>query len=97
MLPVPPPLVRAEASVSVAGYRFFVFAGATAVRASSTQVEYLPLQIVPRVTLTLEPREMLVPPARRGRRLSWSRAFTTTVLRRRNRKWGWMLLRAGPA
>jgi len=69
MLSVPPPVVRAEASVSVAGYRFFVFAAATALRASSTQVEYLPLQIVPRVTLTLEPREMLVPPARRGQAL----------------------------
>jgi len=69
MHPVPPALVRAEAGVRVAGYTFFVFAAATDLRASSTQVEYLPLQIVPRVTLTLEPREMLVPPARRGQAL----------------------------
>ena len=69
MLPVPPPLIRAKVWAKVADYNFFVSAAATEVRASSTQVEYLPLQIVPRVTLTLEPREMLVPPARRGETL----------------------------
>jgi len=42
---------------------------ATEIRASSTQVENLPLQIVPRVTISLEPREMLVPPSRRGQTL----------------------------
>ena len=66
MFPVPPPLVRVKAVASVDGYTFSVYAPATEVRASSTQVEYLPLQIVPRVTLSLEPHEVLVPPARRG-------------------------------
>ncbi|HUJ39493.1 MAG TPA: PIG-L family deacetylase [Candidatus Acidoferrales bacterium] len=66
MFPVPPPLVRAKAVASVEGYTFSVYAPVTEVRASSTQIEYLPLQIVPRVTLTLEPREVLVPPSRRG-------------------------------
>ncbi|HKO03135.1 MAG TPA: PIG-L family deacetylase [Candidatus Acidoferrales bacterium] len=70
MFPVPPPLVRAGAAAMIdgseAGYGFLVSAAVTEVRASSTQVETLPLQIVPRVTLTLEPREMLVPPSRRG-------------------------------
>jgi LmbE family N-acetylglucosaminyl deacetylase len=66
MFPEPPPLVQASFQVSVAGYCFSVSAPVAEVRASSTQVEMLPLQIVPRVTLTLEPREMLVPPARRG-------------------------------
>ena len=69
MLPVPAPLVRARIQASAAGYEFSVVAAATEVRASSTQVESLPLQIVPRVTLALEPREILVPPARRGETL----------------------------
>jgi len=69
MFAVPPPLVRAGVQASVAEYEFFVTAPATEVRASSTQVEYLPLQTVPRVTLALEPREILVPPARRGQAL----------------------------
>ncbi len=69
MFPFPPPLVRARVQATVAGYEFSVTAATTEVRASSTQVEMLPLQIVPRVTLTLEPREILVPPSRRGREL----------------------------
>ena len=67
MFPIPPPLAEARVDVSVAGYEFPVVSAATEVRASSTQVEMLPLQIVPRVTLALEPREVLVPPSRRGR------------------------------
>ena len=66
MLPQPPPLVRAAVDVDVAGYRFTVESPVAFVRASSTQVETLPLQLVPRVTLALEPRQMLVAPARRG-------------------------------
>ncbi len=66
MLPIPPPIVRAKVEASVAGYKFPVEMGVTSTHASSTQVETLPLQIVPRVTLTLEPHEILVPPSRRG-------------------------------
>jgi LmbE family N-acetylglucosaminyl deacetylase len=66
MFPVPPPLVIARVTATVAGYAFPVESAATEVRASSTQVEMLAVQIVPRVTLTLEPREILVPPTRRG-------------------------------
>ncbi len=69
MYPVPPPLVSARTQASVAGYEFSATAAATEVRASSTQVEHLPLQVVPSVTLALEPREMLVAPARRGQPL----------------------------
>ena len=69
MFPAPSPLIRAQIHASVAGYNFTVSAAATEIRASSTQVEYLPLQIVPRVTISLEPREMLVPPSRRGQTL----------------------------
>ena len=66
MFAVPPPLVEARVEATVAGYDFPVVSAATEVRASSTQVENLPLQIVPRVTVTLEPHEVLVPPSRRG-------------------------------
>ena len=66
MFPVPPPLVRVKAVSEVEGYKFSVYAPATELRASSTQVDELPLQIVPRVTLTLEPHEVLVPPSGRG-------------------------------
>jgi LmbE family N-acetylglucosaminyl deacetylase len=69
MLPEPPPLVRAKVMANVADYAFSVEVPVVAVQASSTQVEMQPLTLVPRVTLTLEPREMLVPPARRGQPL----------------------------
>ena len=69
MLPQPPPLVRAAVDVSVEGYKFTATAPVTFLRASSTQAETLPLQLVPRVTLALEPRQMLVVPARRGQPL----------------------------
>ena len=66
MLPEPAPLVRARVVVSVAKYEFPVEVAVAAIRASSTQVETLPLELVPRVTLTLEPRQVLVGPERRG-------------------------------
>jgi len=65
-LPAPPPLVRAAMDVTIAGYRFTAEQPVAFIRASSTQVESLPLQLVPRVTLAVEPRQMLVAPARRG-------------------------------
>ena len=69
MLPEPPPLVRAKVGVSVGSYAFTTEVPVAAVHASSTQVETQALTLVPRVTLTLEPHEMLVPPARRGQPL----------------------------
>ncbi|HMD30499.1 MAG TPA: hypothetical protein VKG84_01230, partial [Candidatus Acidoferrales bacterium] len=69
MFPQPPPLVRAAVDATVSGYRFTAEMPVTFMRASSTQVETLPLQLVPRVTLALEPRQMLVTPARRGETL----------------------------
>jgi len=69
MLPEPPPLVTAAVDAKVGDYDFRAEFPVAAIHASSTQVETLPLTLVPRVTLTLEPREMLVPPARRGQPL----------------------------
>jgi LmbE family N-acetylglucosaminyl deacetylase len=69
MLPEPPPLLRAKLMASVADYPFAAEVPVVALQASSTQVEVQPLTLVPRVTLTLEPREMLVPPALRGQPL----------------------------
>ena len=69
MLPEPLPLVRAEVHAMVDGYNFRVNVPVAAVQASSTQVETLPLTLVPRVALTLVPRELLAPPARRGQPL----------------------------
>jgi hypothetical protein len=66
MFPEPPPLVRVRVEANVSGYTFPAEVAVAAVRASSTQVEVQPLQMVPRVTLALEPRQMLVVPTRRG-------------------------------
>ena len=68
-LPEPPPLVTAAVDAQVGGYSFSVLVPVVAFEASSTQVETQPLTLVPRVTLTLAPHEMLVPPARRGQPL----------------------------
>ena len=69
MLPEPAPLLWATADAMAGDYSFPVKVPVVAVQASSTQVEIQPLTLVPRVTLTLEPHEMLVPPARRGQPL----------------------------
>jgi LmbE family N-acetylglucosaminyl deacetylase len=66
MLPEPPPLVSAAVAARVGGYEFRVEGPVVLTHASSTRVETLPIQMVPQVTLTLEPRQILVVAGRRG-------------------------------
>jgi LmbE family N-acetylglucosaminyl deacetylase len=60
MRPEPPPLVQAGVRASVDGYEFAARAPVTAQRISSTQVEEAPLVLVPAVTITLEPRSVVI-------------------------------------
>ena len=61
MLPRPLPLVEARVHAVVEGHGFDVAAPVTALRATSTRVDTLSLALVPAVTLTLEPRQFVVP------------------------------------
>jgi LmbE family N-acetylglucosaminyl deacetylase len=61
ILPRPEPLVRAQLRGTLAGYTFSVEKAAMARRVTSTQVDVLPLDLVPAVTLTVERREMVMP------------------------------------
>jgi len=61
MYPWPPPLVKAKVRATVEGYSFDAEAPVIAMRATSTSVETLPLRLVPAVTMSLEPRQFIVP------------------------------------
>jgi LmbE family N-acetylglucosaminyl deacetylase len=61
VLPWPPPLVRAVLQASVDGYEFKVKIPAVAVQATSTEVLTYPLELVPAVSLTVEPRQIILP------------------------------------
>jgi LmbE family N-acetylglucosaminyl deacetylase len=61
VLPWPPPLVRAVLQASVDGYDFTVKIPAVAVQATSTEVLTYPLELVPAVSLTVEPRQIILP------------------------------------
>ena len=61
VLPWPPPLVQAVFQASVDGYAFTVKEPAVAVQATSTEVLTYPLELVPAVSLTVEPRQIMLP------------------------------------
>jgi len=61
MYPWPAPLVKARVRATVEGYSFDAEAPVIAMRATSTSVETLPLRLVPAVTMSLEPRQFILP------------------------------------
>ncbi|MGA7915547.1 MAG: PIG-L family deacetylase [Candidatus Acidiferrales bacterium] len=64
ILPFPPPLVRLALPVNVAGYEFAVDRAVDSVQASTTGILTYPLELVPAVTITVEPRQIMVPEKR---------------------------------
>lgn len=64
ILPFPPPLVRLALPVNVAGYSFAVSRPVDSVEASTTGIQTYPLELVPAVTLTVEPGQVMVPEKR---------------------------------
>jgi LmbE family N-acetylglucosaminyl deacetylase len=61
VLPWPPPLVQAESRATVEGYEFAVKVPVVSVQFTSTEVVTYPLALVPAVSLTVEPRQVMLP------------------------------------
>jgi LmbE family N-acetylglucosaminyl deacetylase len=64
--PWPAPLVRGRLAVTIAGYQFAFDVPAKSLRATSTADEPLPLTLVPAVSLTAEPTQVVLPAATAG-------------------------------
>lgn len=61
ILAFPPPLVRVGARVAVEGYSFRVEEPVQSVEANTTGIHTYPLSLVPAVTLTVDPQQIMVP------------------------------------
>jgi LmbE family N-acetylglucosaminyl deacetylase len=64
ILPFPPPLVRVTLTVVWSSYRFTIEKAAESVQATTTGIATYPLELVPAVTLTVEPEQVMVPAQR---------------------------------
>lgn len=62
--PFPPPLVQVAIKVSVEGYEFAIEKAVQSVAASTTGIQTYALELVPPVTLTVEPQQVMVPAKR---------------------------------
>jgi LmbE family N-acetylglucosaminyl deacetylase len=61
ILPWPPPLVQVPIQISVDGYELQTRPPAVAVVATSTSVDTYPLELVPAISLSVEPRHVMLP------------------------------------
>ncbi|HTW23243.1 MAG TPA: PIG-L family deacetylase [Candidatus Baltobacteraceae bacterium] len=61
VLPFPPPLVTLNLSANVDGYDFKIRQPVESAVANTTGIDIYPLELVPAVTLTVEPRQVMVP------------------------------------
>ena len=66
ILPFPPPLVRLALHANVNGYAFTVEKTVESTSASTTGIRTYPLELVPAVTLMVEPAQVMVPEKRAG-------------------------------
>lgn len=64
ILPFPPPLVRLALRVEVAGYEFVIERPVNSMEATTTGIQTYPLELVPAVTLTVEPKQVMAPEKR---------------------------------
>ena len=64
ILPFPPPLVRLALRVEYAGYEFAVQRTVNSMEATTTGIQTYPLELVPAVTLTVEPKQVMAPEKR---------------------------------
>ncbi|MGH9864399.1 MAG: hypothetical protein ACRD4H_03175, partial [Candidatus Acidiferrales bacterium] len=65
ILPWPAPLVRARITGTADGYKFAVEKAVTATDYTSTTVETMPLDLVPAVTLSVDPEQVMLPANRK--------------------------------
>ncbi len=61
ILPFPPPLVRLALHVEVAGYEFAIERTVNSMEATTTGIQTYALELVPAVTLTVEPKQVMAP------------------------------------
>ncbi|MGH9712036.1 MAG: PIG-L family deacetylase [Candidatus Acidiferrales bacterium] len=61
ILPFPPPLVRVAVHVNVDGYSFTIEQPVESTEATTTGIHTYPLELVPAVTLTVDPQQVMVP------------------------------------
>ncbi|MFZ3217962.1 MAG: PIG-L family deacetylase [Candidatus Acidiferrales bacterium] len=61
ILPFPPPLVELSLPVQVAGYEFALRQAVNSMAATTTGIRTYPLELVPAVTLTVEPKQVMAP------------------------------------
>ena len=66
ILPFPPPLVELKLRASVDDYAFMIERPVTSMQAGTTGVATYPLELAPAVTLTVDPRQVIVPESRAG-------------------------------
>jgi LmbE family N-acetylglucosaminyl deacetylase len=64
ILPFPPPLVRLALRVEVGGYEFAIERPVNSMEATTTGIQTYPLELVPAVTLTVEPKQVMAPEKR---------------------------------
>jgi LmbE family N-acetylglucosaminyl deacetylase len=64
ILPFPPPLARVDVHASVDGYNFGIIKPVENSEAKTTDVETFPLELIPAVTLTADPTEVMLPEKR---------------------------------
>jgi LmbE family N-acetylglucosaminyl deacetylase len=61
VLPFPPPLVSLALNVTVEGYHFTIEKPVESSEAKTTEIDTYPLELVPAVTLTAEPSQVMIP------------------------------------
>ncbi|HEY0703523.1 MAG TPA: PIG-L family deacetylase [Candidatus Acidoferrales bacterium] len=66
ILPFAPALVQLNLKVTVDGYAFRITRAIDSVEASTTGILTYPLQLVPLVTLTVDPKQMMMPQSKAG-------------------------------
>jgi len=64
ILPFPSPLLRATLQAEIDGYHFAIQAPVVSMEATTTGIASYPLALVPAVTLTVEPQQVMVPSKR---------------------------------
>ncbi len=64
ILPYPLPLVRVAPKIEIGGYSFAFAQAVESLKATTTSIETYPLELIPAVTLTPDPQQIMVPAER---------------------------------
>lgn len=102
ILPFPPPLVELKLPVNIDGYSFTIEKPVTSMQAVTTGLETYPLELAPAVTLTVDPRQVIVPEKRLGEpirllaRVRYHGISPVTVAPGMDAPEGWKVKGAGP-